>query len=166
MHSSSWLHRVLTSVRSSGTQLDGWPTTCGSVSQLTANWRNYPKTRTISQRFGKFSSFSDRSMMKGEVCWVTPRQRRGREQQKRRLCVVVQSASLGLTSTVVVVPLTSSQFGPFWHPRIESHDGPSFAMTTQVSATDRASLEDAQWIVSAEEMWDIEDGLRRVLGLN
>jgi mRNA interferase MazF len=94
-----------------------------------------------------------------------PRAARGREQRGRRLCVVVQSDELPL-STWLVAPTSTSARPATFRPAIDVEGKATLVLVEQTTAVDPQRLGDRIGCLSAAAMKDVDNALRTVLDLD
>ena len=112
-------------------------------------------------------------MRRGEVWVANLNPPRGQEIGKVRPVLVMQTDELGADATpmVVVLPLTTQVYPGFrhWRVSVSARDRlrkPCQVVTDQPRALDRARFGDGPLtILTADEMADVERGLKAVLGL-
>jgi mRNA interferase MazF len=93
-----------------------------------------------------------------------PKDSRGHEQQGRRLCVVVQSDALPL-STWLVAPTSSSARPVSFRPAIEIDGKSTLVLVEQATAIDPQRLGDRVGRLSHAAMRDIDEAFKTVLDL-
>jgi mRNA-degrading endonuclease toxin of MazEF toxin-antitoxin module len=79
--------------------------------------------------------------------------------------VIVQSDLIGLTSTVLVVPTSTKSQPATFRPRINLPDGPTYALTEQTRAMDRAAVGPSVGRLEAHEMLAVDRALKLTFGL-
>lgn len=103
--------------------------------------------------------------MRGDVYRLrSPRGTRGHEQGGGRLCVVVQSDDLPL-STWLVAPTSTSARPVSFRPQIEVEGKTTLVLVEQTTAIDPQRLGDRIGRLSAAAMDDVDEALRAVLSL-
>lgn len=109
------------------------------------------------------------SLIRGDIHWVNFPQRdpKGAEIEKTRPCVILSLTSVNaVRRTVVVVPLTSSPApAPPIAIAIASAGADSVAVCDQVTAVDKRRLKNKTGHVSVDDLREIEQSVRLVLGL-
>lgn len=104
-------------------------------------------------------------LTRGSVCPVRRGRSTGREQSGNRFAVVVQSDDLWLLNTVVVVPTSTSAQPATFRPLLEIAGQRTRALCEQVRTVDAQRLGEAVGVVSASELFGLEDALEIVLDL-
>jgi len=95
----------------------------------------------------------------------TPRNATGREQRGQRLCVVVQSDALPL-STWLVAPTSTSARPATFRPAIDVDGQETLVLVEQTTAIDPQRLGDRIGHLSQAALHDVDSALRTVLDLN
>lgn len=108
-------------------------------------------------------------MNRGEVFWVDfpHRSPAGREITKSRPCVVVSVPALNRArTTVVMVPLSSNNkvYPPISIP-VRSTGDTSVAICDQLLAVDKKRLREKVGNLSKDELGELDNSLRQLLGL-
>lgn len=105
-------------------------------------------------------------MTRGDVYRIKPpRRARGREQQGERLGVVIQESALIDLSTVIVAPTSTSAQESWLHPTVHVKGRETRVLIPQLRAMDHSRFGRRETRLSREEMLDIDEALRVVLGL-
>jgi mRNA interferase MazF len=94
-----------------------------------------------------------------------PRDVKGHEQRGRRLCVVVQSDDLPL-STWLVAPTSTSARPASFRPAIDVEGQETLVLVEQTTAVDPERLGDRVGRLSNAALQDVDAALRTVLDLN
>lgn len=105
-------------------------------------------------------------MRRGEVYRFRAPKGVGHEQHGVRYGVVVQADELLPRSVVIVAPTSRSARSASFRPEINIAGEPTRVLVEQVGAVDAQRLGDRVELLSAEDMWSIDDALITVLGLN
>ena len=88
------------------------------------------------------------------------------EHRGARYGIIVQADELLPRSVVVVAPTSRSARSASFRPEIEVAGEATRVLVEQLGAVDAQRLGDRVDLLSAEEMWAIDDALVTVLGLN
>ena len=103
--------------------------------------------------------------MRGELFELTaPRRTRGHEQAGARLCVVVQSDDLPL-STLLVAPTSTSARAASFRPEIDVAGLRARVLAEQTAAVDPTRLGRSIGFLSRDELARVDAALRIVLGI-
>lgn len=106
------------------------------------------------------------SVSRGEVYELRPpRDTRGHEQRGSRFAVVVQSSRLAAHSTVIIAPTSTSALATSFRPEVEILGVRTLVMVDQLRALDVGRLGRLRERLHDEEMREIDDAMRLVLGL-
>ena len=89
----------------------------------------------------------------------------GREQSGKRYGVVVQSDDLMPFSTVIVAPTSTSAPAADFHPEVTIRRHPTLVLCEQLRALDLRRLGKKVGRLSPNELADVDESLRLVLGL-
>jgi mRNA interferase MazF len=89
----------------------------------------------------------------------------GHEQLGVRYGVVVQADELLPRSVVIVAPTSRSARASSFRPEITVERQPTKVLVEQVGAVDTQRLGKRVGRLSTQELWDVDDALRVVLGL-
>ena len=104
--------------------------------------------------------------MRGDVYRLrAPRNATGREQRGRRLCVVVQSDALPL-STWLVAPTSTAARPATFRPAIDVAGQETLVLVEQTTAIDPRRLGERIGRLSRAALQDVDDALRAVLDLS
>lgn len=104
--------------------------------------------------------------MRGDVYQLrAPRGATGHEQRGRRYAVVVQSDDLGLLSTWMVAPTSTSARPATFRPAIDLDGTPTRVLVEQTSAVDPSRLGDRVGRLGFDELRAVDAALRLVLAL-
>jgi mRNA interferase MazF len=103
---------------------------------------------------------------RGDVVRLTPPKSDGREQQKTRFGVILQSDALTPLSTVIVAPTSQSARQTHFRPEIVIERESTKVLVEQLAAIDARRASEIVGHVSTEEMWSIDDALALVVGLH
>lgn len=104
--------------------------------------------------------------MRGDVYRLTsPRNATGREQRGQRLCVVVQSDALPL-STWLVAPTSTSARPASFRPAIDVDGRQTLVLVEQTTAIDPRRLGERVGHLSRAALQDVDAALRTVLDLS
>jgi len=90
----------------------------------------------------------------------------GHEQQGERFGVVVQADELLPRSVVLVAPTSRSARPASFRPEVEVGGDSTRVLVEQVGAVDVQRLGRRVGVLSAEELWSVDDALLTVLGLH
>jgi mRNA interferase MazF len=103
--------------------------------------------------------------VRGDIFRFRPRDQRGHKQSGVRFGVVVQSDDVRL-STLLVAPTSTSARATIFRPQIELNGQPTRVLLEQTTVvTPEIELGDFVGRLSAEELGDLDQSLRLVLGL-
>ncbi len=105
-------------------------------------------------------------MRRGDIFTLRPHKRMGREQQGRRLGVVVESDALLPRSVVLIAPTSTNARPASFRPEIEVDGITTRVLVEQVGAVDAGRLGELAGRVTPEEQWGVDAALLTVLGLN
>lgn len=104
--------------------------------------------------------------MRGDVHRLhAPRATKGHEQAGSRYAVVVQSDALPL-STLLIAPTSTSARPASFRPEVMIDGGRTRVLVEQTTAVDPSRLGDGVGRLSADELVDVDDAMRVVLGLD
>lgn len=105
-------------------------------------------------------------MRRGEVYRFRVPKGIGHEQQGERFGVVVQADELLPRSVVLVAPTSRSARPASFRPEVEVGGDSTRVLVEQVGAVDVQRLGRRVGVLSAEELWSVDDALLTVLGLH
>jgi mRNA interferase MazF len=94
----------------------------------------------------------------------SPRNASGHEQRGARFCVIVQAASLPL-STVIVCPTSASALPAQWRPEVVVRGKETRVLTEQMTAVNPERLGRQVGTLSLAEMFEVDRALRLILDL-
>lgn len=89
----------------------------------------------------------------------------GREQRGRRYAVVVQPDEVAWLTTVVVVPTSSNAQPAIFRPEVTVRGRRTGLLTDQVSTVDRSRVGRSSGRLSPAELQELDESLKRILGL-
>ena len=104
-------------------------------------------------------------MQRGDVHRLRVPKGVGHEQQGVRYGVVVQADELLPRSVVLVAPTSRSARSASFRPEITVERQSTRVLVEQVGAVDAQRLGKRVGRLSPQELWDVDDALRVVLGL-
>jgi len=104
-------------------------------------------------------------VVRGDVCAITLRRRRGHVQIGRRYAVIVQADDLLALSTVVICPTSTSAPPASFHPEVVVGDEQTRVLCEMVGAVDERSLGDQVAYLTRDEIKAVDDALALVLDL-
>jgi mRNA interferase MazF len=90
----------------------------------------------------------------------------GREQHGDRFGVVLQADELLPRSVVIVAPTSTRARAATFRPEIAIDGTTTRVLVEQIGAVDVERLGAFAGRLEIEELWDVDDALRRVLGLD
>lgn len=105
-------------------------------------------------------------MQRGEVYRFRVPKSAGHDQQGERYGVVVQSDVMLPRSVVVVAPTSRSARTASFRPQVEVGGVLTRVLVEQLGAVDVQRLGRRVGMLTAEEMWSVDDALAVVLGLD
>lgn len=105
-------------------------------------------------------------MRRGEVYRFRIPKGVGHEQQGERFGVVVQADEMLPRSVVLVAPTSRSARPASFRPEVEVGGDRTRVLVAQVGAVDVQRLGRRVGVLSAEELWSVDDALLTVLGLH
>src|SRR5579862_8478456 len=107
------------------------------------------------------------SLERGDVIELrAPRGARGHEQRGDRYAIVVQSGAFWPTSTVVVVPTSTSAAPRAYRPRLPVAGRETTVLVDQISAHDVSRFGEPVGAVSRASLDTIDEAVVRFLGLS
>ena len=104
-------------------------------------------------------------MRRGEVYRFRIPKAVGHEQQGERFGVIVQAAELLPRSLVLVTPTSRSARPASFRPEVEVMGATTRVLVEQVGGVDIQRLGKRVALLTADEMWNVDDALMTVLGL-
>ncbi len=104
-------------------------------------------------------------MQRGDVVELRPPKGVGREQNGKRLGVIVQSDALLPRSVVLVAPTSTSARSATVRPIVTIDGLQTKVLVEQMAAVDVNRLGETITSLAGEDMWNIDDALKLVLGL-
>ncbi|MHB8643301.1 MAG: type II toxin-antitoxin system PemK/MazF family toxin [Gaiellaceae bacterium] len=105
-------------------------------------------------------------MRRGDVYAIPPlRDTRGYEQAGRRYGVIVQASYLGISTTTIVAPTSTSAPARTFRPEVEIAGRQTRVLTDQLRTVDGSRLRRRAGRLAATDMNAVDDALKLVLGL-
>lgn len=105
-------------------------------------------------------------MQRGDVVELRLPKGVGHEQRGRRFGVVVQSDALLPRSVVLIAPTSTSAKASTFRPEVEILGERTKILVEQIAALDIGRLGETITRLHGEAMWNVDDALSTVLGLN
>jgi len=103
---------------------------------------------------------------RGEVYRLRTPKGVGHEQRGERYGVIVQAEELLPRSVVLIAPTSRSARAASFRPEVIVADSPTRVLAEQVGAVDAQRLGRRVGLLSADEMWAVNEALATVLGLD
>lgn len=104
-------------------------------------------------------------MIRGDVHEINLPTGGGREQHGRRYAVIVQADDFMGLSTVVICPTSQSALEAGFRPEVQVKGEKTRVLCEMVRAVDASRLGDHACHLSLDEVKELDDALRLVLGL-
>ena len=105
-------------------------------------------------------------MLRGDVYRFKLPKGVGHEQHGNRFGVVVQADEFLPRSVVIVAPTSRSARAASFRPEVEVAGATTRVLVEQVGAVDARRLGRRAGHLSSEELWDVDEALMTVLGLD